>query len=86
MKRALRRHHSARMKAKAREFFWIRESGWEWGEEKWKEFEDAAAKRADYLKTCSCSMCGNSRHYLKGDDKLTVQEIKAKIKDREEGI
>ena len=83
MKRAIRRHHSARMKAKARRFYrqWNRYI-YNWrSEAEEKKFEDAAAKRADHIKCCSCWMCGNPRKYLK---ELTVQEIKAILKDKEE--
>lgn len=77
--RAFRRHHSARMKAKARRFYRERNNyifNWR-SEEDEKIFEDAAAKRADYLKSCSCWMCRNPRRtpwkYL------TIQEIKANL-------
>ena len=82
MKRAIRRHHSARMKAKARRVYrqvngildYLRDrtdKGW----------EDAAAKRADYMKCCSCYMCGNPRKYYK---ELTMQELRANLRDKDE--
>jgi hypothetical protein len=77
-KRALRRHHLYRMKAKARRIYRI-QNNW-MSSEIPKEFEEAAEKRADYLKTCSCSMCGNPRKYFKD---LTIQEIKANLYNKE---
>ena len=83
-KRAERRHHSQRMKAKARRIhrqnnYFLRT----WANEavRYKEFEDAAATRADHLKNCSCSMCGNPRKWMK---EQTHQEDLADIKWKEE--
>jgi len=57
--RAIRRHHSQRMKARARRLF----PGY-----------PNAARNADHLAVCSCWMCGNSRHHIKGMERLTIQE------------
>ena len=46
-KRARRRRHHRRMKAKARRVY----------------PHDHAAKAANHLKVCSCWMCGNPRRY-----------------------
>jgi len=63
-KRAERRLDSQRMKAKARRVYRLNNS-WRLGEPRNQEFEDAAAKRADHLKSCSCYMCGNPRRCWK---------------------
>ena len=74
-KRAERRHHSQRMKAKARRVYRQNNSFLRtWA-------EDAAAKRADYLKSCSCSMCGNPRKWTKDQ---TRQEDLADLKWKEQ--
>jgi|MudIll2142460700_1097286.scaffolds.fasta_scaffold00083_5 hypothetical protein len=64
--RAVRRAHLVRMKEKAkRVYHW---SG------------DRAIKFANHLKSCSCSMCGNPRHYGQGP---TRQERLAALGDGE---
>jgi hypothetical protein len=35
-----------------------------------------AKKQSEHPASCSCRMCGNPRKHLKGDDKLTLAEIK----------
>lgn len=57
-KRALRRHHLNRMKAKASKVYW------------WHEPE-RAAKWANHLAACSCYMCGNPRKWW---NESTMQE------------
>ena len=79
MKRAIRRHHSDRMKAKARRIYRI--NNYLLDHLLDKTFEDAAAKRADYLKSCSCWMCGNPRRYYKSKEKFTIQELRANLED-----
>ena len=66
-KRALRRFHSRRMKAKAKRVYPDWERAWKW---------------ADHLKGCSCHMCCNPRHsfYVKGDDRNTKQENRSKVR------
>lgn len=49
-KRALRRHHKQRMKAKAIRVYYF-------------HTPENAIKHADHLKVCSCYGCGNPRHY-----------------------
>lgn len=49
MKRAVRRHHLARMKKKARRIYWWNENGY---------------KFANHLKVCSCIGCGNPRKWF----------------------
>jgi len=59
-KRAIRRHHSRRMKRKARRFAVRNASGWasaEAIEAKVKSY----VKSADYLAACSCESCCNVR-------------------------
>jgi hypothetical protein len=70
-KRGLRRHHSARMKAKARRVFaiWKSDAG-----------PEAIGRFADNLKKCSCWMCGNQRQH----HGPRWQEIKAKEKAGEQ--
>lgn len=47
--RALRRHHLARMKAKARKVY---------------HWNDEPERLANHLKVCSCPMCGNPRKWF----------------------
>lgn len=63
MKRALRRHHAARLKA-VRRFHWGRDIS-----------HDAKliGKAIDTPSPCSCWMCGNPRRYFK---ELTRQELR----------
>lgn len=76
-KRSLRRHHSERMKAKARKIHWM----WQlWPLAGWK-LNDRAAHYADHLKMCSCSMCGNPRKWLK---EITRQEAKFELLAKEQ--
>jgi hypothetical protein len=63
MKRAERRHHADRMKAKAKRV---------------RPWDSTATHKADHLAICSCSMCGNPRRHFKGKDRITIQERKIK--------
>lgn len=65
-KRALRRAHKARMKKRAR---FVASCGWGWSYFNSDRLH-LAEKRADYLKECSCWMCGNQRKW----HGLTIQE------------
>ena len=60
-KRSLRRHHSQRMKAKARKIHWMWQllptTGW--------KIQSRVHYYADHLKMCSCYMCGNPRKWWK---------------------
>jgi hypothetical protein len=49
MKRAIRRIHLRRMKAKARKIYW---------------FCTTPEKLANHLASCSCEMCGNPRRLM----------------------
>lgn len=74
-KRALRRHHSDRMRRKAEKV--VRGRGWNMEE---KDTRRCAARLKDNLKGCSCSLCGNPRRYEKGDKgRKTLQERKAEL-------
>jgi len=42
-----------------------------------KDVEKRAHKLRDTKVPCSCSMCGNPRKFLKGEEKLTIQERKS---------
>lgn len=64
MKRALRRHHVARLKA-ARRFHW---------EQDLRADAKFLAKVVDTPCPCSCWMCGNPRRHL---NELTRQECRA---------
>ena len=57
--RAIRRHHLARMRAKAFRLY---------------PDKPKAATYADHLAVCSCWMCGNPRRHAKGTERLTLQE------------
>lgn len=57
-KRQRRRRDALRMKARS-----LRIRPW-----------DVQARAADYLKVCSCRMCGNPRRTEKTDGALTLQE------------
>ena len=86
MKRAERRHHLRRMKAKARRIY--RSKDFLFGTESWeshKKWEDRAANAADRLCSCSCQMCRNPRHstFCKTEH-LTRQERCANMKLAEE--
>lgn len=74
-KRALRRHHRARMIGRARVVV-----------ESWVIPEDdpgrMAARIHDHLKSCSCWMCGNPRRYC---GERTLQEIRTAALPRRGG-
>jgi hypothetical protein len=67
-KRAERRHHLRRMKAKAERIYWSRPLA--------DYFADPtpARKQANHLKSCSCPMCGNPRKWR---NERTRQEVKS---------
>lgn len=58
-KRALRRHHRARLRQRAfKNLLW----GWE-GVVPMSKIEDWARRRGDTWTICSCSSCGNPRNH-----------------------
>lgn len=65
--RAIRRRHKARMKRRAREVYPMAPKAEYW---------------CDHLAVCNCFMCRNPRHTRKGEDRLTLQERKAHLRDR----
>ena len=67
MKRALRRHHVARLKA-ARRFHWGRDI---------RQDAKSLGKVVDTPCPCSCWMCGNPRRHFK---EATLQELRARDK------
>ena len=77
MSRAIRRHHSQRMKARYRRKERVHPY--------WRSDEPAAAgKYANHGCTCSCWMCGNPRRH---HGELTMQERRAlDLKDAQRGI
>lgn len=72
-RRALRRHHSDRVRRKAEKVV----KGWEVGEDNTRRL---TGRLKDNLKSCSCAMCGNPRRHEKGDrNRKTLQERKAEL-------
>ena len=71
-KRALRRHHRARMLTRAENMLK------DWGEDK-SRLTWRAIRMYNNMQNCSCSMCCNERSnpWLKNYDRLTMQEKKA---------
>lgn len=72
-KRAVRRHHRARLLERTIDRLSI----------SWKHVDDLtlfAAKRYNNMKNCSCHMCCNERRnpWYCGEERLTLQERKAK--------
>lgn len=72
-KRAERRHHKARMVARARELLE------RWG---WPNYQIVCKRWADNLKKCSCTMCCNPRHGW--ESRKTFQELRHELELREE--
>ena len=80
MKRSVRRHHRERLKNKRKHYY-----GERWSEPVVSEKEEKYWCLAiDTPTPCSCWMCGNPRHYFKGKDKRTIQELKHNITLEEE--
>jgi hypothetical protein len=79
-KREVRRHHSRRMKAKARHV-----ALYDWGyafsyrdrPDELEKFLNRAEKWADHLKMCSCYGCCNQRSKKSWDSSITRQEFEA---------
>jgi hypothetical protein len=69
-KRAERRHHSRRMKAKAKRIYWQSPLAEYFGD------PSPMIKTADYLQSCSCPMCGNPRKWFQ---EKTIQELKSDL-------
>ena len=46
-----------------------------------RAFRRAQKSKDKQVKLCSCWLCGNARKYLKGHDKLTMQERKMNESD-----
>jgi hypothetical protein len=67
-RRAIRRHHKDRRKAKARKLF-----GYLWPMAGWVT-EPKAHHHADNFTLCSRWCCGNPRRWMKGRDRFTMQE------------
>ena len=66
-KRAKRRHHLRRMKKRAREVFY------------WHSDPKRAERYANHMAMCSRACCGNPRHWLKGEEKITRTEQKSNL-------
>ena len=67
--RTMRRHHTQRVKAKAKRIIkeaWRTKDG---------SLDEWVNKNADHLKSCSCYMCGNPRRHFNLE---TIQEQRAK--------
>lgn len=81
MSRALRRFHRKRMYDHARfiiETFWF---AWITKQEQMpkQEIHKIVSRHRDNMKMCSCWMCCNPRRSGRGKNKLTFQEIRAKL-------
>lgn len=72
-KRALRRHHANRVKAKMRKYY---------GKDRELTDKDVGRFASTHGAGCSCWMCGNPRRYMKGKEKLTIQERKQNASKR----
>lgn len=86
MKRALRRHHRARMQRRAykklfEDWYWI--FNWrgkiqegDLDDEEKRKFHRIVSMHRDNLAICSCSACGNRRHsgWASEKESLTMQE------------
>lgn len=82
-KRALRRHHRARIK-KARQYHWGYGRKERWANtppENAGEINFMTPRTAGFIvntaKPCSCHMCCNPRRSVWSDNPLTMQELKA---------
>ena len=76
MKRALRRHHKARMKRRAKRLYERIFRGVDIERYGNKELEHYG----DNISVCSCWMCGNPRRFFTGDEKITMQERKENVR------
>jgi hypothetical protein len=75
-KRAERRHHYQRLKAKRKDY-WINKN-WTWISD--EDMKIRIALTVNTPKRCSCDMCGNQRNAFWGSKKnLTNQELKAEV-------
>lgn len=77
-KRAERRHHKERMKARARKAQVNQHMNWC---SQCIEVAPRAHYMADHLKMCSCDGCCNPRHsiYCQGEEKFPMQERRRRI-------
>lgn len=62
--RSRRRHHAERIKARMKKYYPSMSE------------KDIGRLASTHGSDCSCWMCGNPRRYMKGIDKLTIQERK----------
>lgn len=74
-KRALRRHHRARMVRRALTYWNVNYDARPISDP-W--VQNRASRHHDHLAICSCYMCGNQRHngWLPDKEKMTMQERK----------
>ena len=81
-KRALRRHHKQRMKARAR---WVAKTMWHYPEDQLQH----ADHFGDYITACSCSGCGNPRQrpwrYRTLQEMNSELDFKEQMKGRDNG-
>lgn len=79
MKRALRRHHRARLIAKRTKNIW-------WVKENLKAGVEFSGVIANTPTPCSCHGCRNPRHsnHYSGSEKLTMQERRAMAADQQQ--
>lgn len=77
MKRQRRRRDIIRVRERAKRIYQISLGGYyipDCG--KYREALTCYLKHAEYLAVCSCSMCGNPRKKMRGQDNRTLQEIR----------
>lgn len=79
-KRALRRHHRERMKARARRKL----LDWGFGSHYNTDWDWVLGVRGDTFTCCSCHACGNPRHWFAGDDKIAMAERRMNERCRNE--
>lgn len=69
-KRAIRRHHRNRMKARAK----AKLIAWEGRHRFNTDWEQVLGLRGDTFTCCSCWVCGNPRKWSSGADRKTMAE------------
>jgi len=82
-KRAERRHHKKRMKARAR---WVIRNRWSYSV---TEDLSWAEKFGDHIKNCSCSGCGNPRQkpwkYRTREEEISERDFQDQLEDLRNG-
>lgn len=81
-KRAERRHHSQRVKAKAYKTY--RKSFWWYSNMSEEELNLFVCKTANNMAVCSRYCCGNPRRHYSGQGRFTKQEILSEVDMKEQ--